>query len=218
MAIKTQNTVVYVQTALASAKTITAASLGSPGAGEVTITSATHGYTDGDIIKITGVGGMQQINNRAFIVDNATTNTFTLKGTNASVYTAYTSGGSAYKATMSAVGEVRDIPELGGTEPNEFDVSHLLSVAEEKLAGLPKQSNISFNVWFDLTTANHQTLLDANGDLVERVFRFYRPSSFNLTVVAQVGGFRITAGDVNSAYSGTVSLIPRAAGAWSLTT
>ena len=214
MAIKTQNTIVYMQTALEAAKTITAASLGSPGAGEVQITSALHGFANGDIVKITGVAGMQQINNRAFVVANQTTNTFTLKGTVGSSYTAYGSGGSVYKATMSAIGEVRDIPELGGTEPNEFDVSHLLSVAEEKLAGLPKQSNISFNVWFDLTTANHQGLLNANADLVERVFRFYRPSSFNLTVVAQVGGFRITAGDVNSAYTGAVSLIPRAAGAW----
>ena len=46
------------------------------------------------------------------------------------------------------------------------------------------------------------------------MFRFYKPGSFNLTVVAQVAGFRITAGDVNSAYSGTVTLLPRAAGAW----
>jgi hypothetical protein len=218
MAIKTQGTIVYMETALAAAKTITAASTGSPGSGEVQITSATHGYTDGDVIKITGVVGMQQLNNRAFIVDNATTNTFTLKGTNASAYTAYGSGGSAYKVTMSAVGEVKDIPEMGGTEANEFDVSHLLSIAEEKLAGLPKQAGISFNVHFDLTTANHVELLNANEDLEDRVFKFYKPSSFNLTTVAQVGGFRITAGDVNSAYAGTVQLVPRAAGAWSLTT
>jgi hypothetical protein len=218
MAIKTQSTIVYMETALDAAKVISGASLGSPGAGAVTLTSTSHGYQNGDIIKVVGVGGMQQINNRAFVVANQSTHNFVLKGTNASSYTAYTSGGSAYKATLAAVGEVRDIPELGGTEPNEFDVSHLLSVAEEKLAGLPKQANISFNVWFDLTTAMHQNLLNANQDLVERVFRFYRPNSFNLTVVAQVGGVRVTAGDVNSAYSATVSLIPRAAGAWSLAT
>lgn len=218
MAIKTQGTIVYMETALAAAKTITGASLGSPGAGAVTITSSTHGYTNGDVIKITGVGGMQQINNRAFIVASSVTNSFVLKGTNASAYTAYTSGGSAFKATMSAVGEVRDIPEMGGTEPNEFDVSHLLSIAEEKLAGLPRQASVSFNVWFDLTTAMHSTLLNANEDLVDRVFHFYRPSSFNMTLVAQVAGVRVTAGDVNSAYAATVTLTPRAAGAWSLTT
>jgi hypothetical protein len=218
MAIKTQGTIVYMETALAAAKAITAASLGSPGAGSVTVTSATHGYANGDIVKILDVGGMQQINKRAFVVANQSTNTFVLKGTNGTNYTAYTSGGNAYKATMSAIGEVRDVPELGGTEPNEFDVSHLLSVAEEKLAGLPKQANISFNVWFDLATAMHDDLLSANESLADKVFHFYKPNSFNLTVVAQVGGVRVTAGDVNSAYAATVTLIPRAAGAWSLTT
>ncbi len=116
---------------------------------------------------------------------------------------------------MSAVGEVSGIPTLGGTTPSEVDVSHLLSIASETLAGLPKQEQVTFNVWFDLATANHNLLLNANADTVERVFRFYRPSSFNMTVVAQVGGFNITAGDVTTAYTGAVSLIPRAAGAWS---
>lgn len=218
MAIKTQGTVVYMETALAAAKTITGASLGSPGAGAVTVTSATHGYTNGDIIKITGVSGMQQINNRAFVVASSATNTFVLKGTQASAYTAYSSGGSAYKATMSAIGEVTTIPEMGGTEPNEIDVSHLQSLSAAKLAGLGSQSNVSFNVWFDLTTALHSDLLAANQDLNDRVFWFYKPSSFHMTLVAQVGGVKVTAGDVNSAYAATVTLIPRAATAWALTT
>lgn len=217
MAIKTQSTVVYMQSALAAAKTITGASVASPGE-QVLITSNAHGYSDGDVIKITGVGGMQEINSRAFIVDNSDTNDFELKGAIGTNYTAYTSGGSAYKATMLAIGEVRDIPEMGGSEPQEIDVSHLLSIYQEKLAGLPTQSNVSFNVWFDLTTAGHLNLLRANEDLNDYVFRFYRPSSFNLTLVAQVGGVRVTAGDVQSAFTATVTLLPRAAGTWSLTT
>jgi hypothetical protein len=218
MAIKTQGTVVYMETGLAIAKTITGASLGSPGGGSVTITSATHGYANGDVIKIVGVAGMQQINNRAFVVASQATNTFVLKGTAASGYTAYTSGGSAYKATLTAVGEVTSIGEMGGTEPNEIDVSHLQSLSAAKLAGLASQSNIVFNVWFDLTTAMHDDLLAANEDLNDRVFHFYKPGSFNMTVVAQVAGVKVSAGDVNSAYQATVTLIPRAAGAWSLTT
>jgi hypothetical protein len=216
MAIKTQGTIVYMETALAAAKAITGATLGSPGAGEVTITAATNGYSNGDVIKILDVGGMQQINKRAFIASGVSTNTFILKGTNAALYTAYTSGGNAYKATMSAVGEVNGVPELGGTEPNEIDVSHLLSISEEKLAVLPKQGTISFNIWFDLNTAMHPELIAANESLADKVFRFYKPGSFNMTVVAQVGGVRVTAGDVNSAYSATVTLIPRAAGTYSL--
>jgi hypothetical protein len=218
MAIKTAGTVVYVQSAaLAAGKAITGITKANP----AVVTCTGHSYTDGDIIKITGVVGMQQVNNRAFVVDGISdspttgVNSFKLKGCDSTNYTTYTSGGNAYKATMSAVGEVTSLPELGGTEPNEFDVSHLQSVAEEKLAGLPKQSNVSFNVWFDIATANHQTLLRANEDLEDRVFYFTKPTNWRMSIVAQVGGFKVTGGDVNSAYSGTVTLLPRAAGAWS---
>jgi hypothetical protein len=60
---------------------------------------------------------------------------------------------------------------------------------------------------------HHQGLLLANEDLGDRVFKFSQ-ATWDMTIVAQVGGVRITAGDVNSAISGAVTLLPRAAGAW----
>jgi len=214
MAKKAQGTAVYVSTAAAAGKTITGITQANP----AVVTCTAHGYTDGDVVWITGVVGMQQVNNRAFIVDGSgdsplTPNSFQLKGVNSTNYTTYVSGGEAAKATMSAVGEVSGIPEMGGSEPNEIDVSHLQSIASEKLAGIPRQSNVSFNVWFDVATANHKELLLANEDLEDRVFKFSQ-STWDMTIVGQVGGFRVTAGDVNSAISGTVTLLPRAAAAW----
>ena len=222
MAKKTQGTIVYMQSGnVASVKAIT----GISKAAEAKVTCTSHGYVDGDVVKIIGVVGMQEVNDHCFIVTGVANrspvsgaNAFYLKGVNSADYTTYTSGGGAYKATMAAVGEVTSIPEMGGTEPNELDVSHLQSVASQKLAVLPKQSNVSFNVWFDLTTAMQSDLLKANEDLNDRCFHFTLPGSFNLAVLAQVGGFKVTAGDVNSAYSGTVTLLPRGAGSWSLTT
>ena len=222
MAKKTQGTIVYMQSGnVASIKAITGITKANP----AKVTCSSHGYSDGDVVKITGVVGMQEVNDRCFIVAGIAnmspvsgTNAFYLKGVDSTDYTAYTSGGGAYKATMAAVGEVTSIPEMGGTEPNEIDVSHLQSVSSQKLAVLPKQSNVTFNVWFDLTTAMQTTLLKANEDLADRCFHFTLPGSFNLTVLAQVGGFKVTAGDVNSAYGGSVTLLPRGAGSWSLTT
>ena len=224
MAQKTSGTVVYMQTgALGAAKTITNITKANP----AVVTCASHGFSDGDIVVISNVGGMQQVNNRVFVVDNATgsplsPNSFELKGCDSTNYTAFSSAspelGTAQEATMLAIGEVRDIPEMGGTEPSEFDVSHLQSVAEEKLAGLPKQSNVSFNIWFDIATTGHQDLLRANEDLENRAFHFTKPTSWNMTILAQVGGVRVSGGDVNTAYSATVTLLPRAAGAWSSTT
>ena len=87
-----------LQVLTGSAKTITAVTQASPGV----LTSATHGFSDGDEIYITGVGGMTQLNDRNFIVANVTTNTFTLAdlfgaAINTTAFTAFTSGGTADK-------------------------------------------------------------------------------------------------------------------------
>jgi Flp pilus assembly protein TadG len=63
-----------------SQKTITAATKARP----VVITSNSHGFSDGDVVWITGVGGMTQLNNKAYVVTNKTTNTFELYTTTGS--------------------------------------------------------------------------------------------------------------------------------------
>ena len=55
-------------------KTITAATKARP----VMITSNSHGFSNGDVVWITGVSGMTSLNNKAFVVTNKTTNTFEL--------------------------------------------------------------------------------------------------------------------------------------------
>lgn len=57
----------------------------------VTLTS--HGYSNGDEVRIANVGGMTELNERQFIVASAATNSFALLNTNSTSYTAYTSGG-----------------------------------------------------------------------------------------------------------------------------
>ena len=58
------------------------------------VTSANHGFANGDTVYIRNVSGMTQINNRVFVVANKTTNTFQLQGVNSSSYNSYTSGGT----------------------------------------------------------------------------------------------------------------------------
>lgn len=81
-----------------SAKTITGATAANP----VVITSAAHGYANGQDVFISGVVGMTQINGRWFKVANQTANTFELQSIHAANidgtgYTAYSSGGSIDK-------------------------------------------------------------------------------------------------------------------------
>lgn len=61
-------------------KTITAATKARP----VVITSSNHGFSNGDVVWITGVGGMTQLNNKAYVVTNKSDNTFQLYTTSGS--------------------------------------------------------------------------------------------------------------------------------------
>lgn len=83
---------------ISATQTISGATQANP----CTITSMAHGFVGGDIVTISGIRGMTQLNNGYFIVANAATNTFTLKdllGNNldSSAYSAYISGGTASK-------------------------------------------------------------------------------------------------------------------------
>lgn len=63
----------------------------------ITITSNGHGMSNNQYVHITGVGGMTEINDRTFLVGNATANTFTIDP-NMSALSPYTSGGNAWCA------------------------------------------------------------------------------------------------------------------------
>lgn len=80
---------------------ITAATKADP----VVVTAASHGYSDGDEVYISGVVGMTEINAQHFIVDNKTANTFELTlqadagatDIDGSAFTTYVSGGTVGK-------------------------------------------------------------------------------------------------------------------------
>lgn len=75
---------------LETAKAITGATQANP----CVITSVAHGYSNGDEVTISGVGGMTQLNGLVFTIANVTANTFELVGIDSTGYGAYTAGGS----------------------------------------------------------------------------------------------------------------------------
>ena len=79
-------------------KTITAITKANP----AVVTATSHGYSNGDEIVITGVGGMTEVNGKRFLVADKTTNTFELQDKDgvdidSSSFTTYTSGGVSNK-------------------------------------------------------------------------------------------------------------------------
>ena len=62
-------------------------------ANPVVVSAIAHGFSDDDIVHISGVLGMTQINDSSFIVQNAADDTFELQGENGLTYDAWTAGG-----------------------------------------------------------------------------------------------------------------------------
>ncbi|MDZ4778597.1 MAG: ubiquitin-activating E1 FCCH domain-containing protein [Alphaproteobacteria bacterium] len=81
-------------------KAITVAARTNP----VMISSPGHGFANGDYLRITGVVGMTQLNNRIFQVANATPGNFQLAGVNGTGFSNYTSGGTMQKCYSSTCG------------------------------------------------------------------------------------------------------------------
>lgn len=80
---------------LESTKVITGITQANPGV----VTSAAHGFANGDRVFISGVVGMTQVNNNYYTIAGAAANTFQLADLNGnlvdtSAYTAYSSGGT----------------------------------------------------------------------------------------------------------------------------
>lgn len=82
---------------------------GATRANPVVITSASHGFANGDSVRIDGVAGMTQLNGNTYKVAGVATNTFQLQdlsgnNVNGVVYATYVSGGEARKKVTSVGG------------------------------------------------------------------------------------------------------------------
>jgi len=152
MAIKSQNALLRVSTAVIAADNITAITAANP----PVVTCGTHGIANGAVIVIAGVVGMTQLNGRAFVVANQASTTLELKGVDGTSYTAYVSGGTVTEQTMTEVSEVKSVGGFNGTAP-EIDTTHLRSTAKEYLIGLQDFGTVDLNL--SLITDTGQTKL-----------------------------------------------------------
>jgi hypothetical protein len=84
----------------AEVKTITGASQTDP----VVITSAAHGLSNNDTVRIRSVKGMTEINDKSYPIGNVQTDTFTLLGEDGTAHSLYASGGTAIKELETVTG------------------------------------------------------------------------------------------------------------------
>lgn len=161
---KLQGTTVAVVTEFGAdspSKAISAVTKANP----AVVTSTGHGLTDGDVIKITGVVGMTELNDEVFIVNQLTTSTFQLVGVDSTGYGTYVANGSIDEASLSNWCELTGYNRQGGGK-TENDASSLCSTAKEYELGLPDFGTTQMDFFFAPQTAIQIALaaFDASGD------------------------------------------------------
>lgn len=112
------------------------------------VTSSSHGLDTGDVAMITGVVGMLQVNDRAFIVNTLTSNTFELVDVDSSGYDAYVSGGSIAEGEFTNFCDLTNYNRQGGTSP-EIPATTICSTAQEYVIGLPDFGTTALDFNFD---------------------------------------------------------------------
>ncbi|HWG77823.1 MAG TPA: ubiquitin-activating E1 FCCH domain-containing protein [Steroidobacteraceae bacterium] len=201
MATKGSGAVLSVATAVSgTAVSATAITKANPA-----VVTATNTYSAGDVVTSSGIVGMTQLNNRAFVVTAPSGTQFTLKGEDSTNDSVYVSGGSFQKQTMAAIATVQSIGGFDG-QAAEIDVTSLSSTAKEFLLGLQDFGQVTIKVL--LTNG------DAGQAQLRTIQRTQAPTAFTLQLsdgsisafIALVKQFSFEGVQPDGAVSGSVTL------------
>lgn len=129
------------------------------------VTSASHGLSDGDVVRISGVVGPDELNDQIFVVLNATSGTFELADVDTSESDDYVSGGIIELAELSNFCELTNYNRAGGSKPEE-NVTSLCSTAAEYELGLPDFGTTTIDFKFAPRTTIQEALkeFERSGD------------------------------------------------------
>jgi len=163
-AISAQGTSFFIAGTGGAGKTITGVAVGNP----TVITSAAHGFANGDSVTLTGLTGAD-----AALLNSKTTNTFCVaEDTTGKVITA---AGTATTLANIPIANVKSGTGMDGTA-NEIDTTHLLSTAKEFLLGLMDSGSFSLDIDLDNGDPGHLALRAAQQSGQKKTFKITLPT------------------------------------------
>jgi hypothetical protein len=129
---------------------------------------------------------MTELNDKYFVVDNVTTGTYSLQGINALDYTAYASGGTAKKATMTSFCNLTGYDATTGTTSETLDET-ICSTELEPEFGLPDPGSVTMAYNLDEGSAV-QIALEASRRAASQVaIKISYPAASGSKVMVDIG-------------------------------
>ena len=182
-AISAQGTTLQVSSSTGSAKTISGVALGNP----TIITATAHGFSNGDVVTLSGIGGTTVLNGVTAVVTNKTANTFAVN-VDTTGGAAYTSGGTATPAAWTGVSNIKTIKGFDG-KTAKLDATNLSSLAKEYRAGLLDPGQIAFDLDVDVTDAGQVALQNYRANATIANFKLTLPNAHTATFQGFVESF-----------------------------
>lgn len=208
-AIKGQGATLAVATAAGSpTSAITGISQANP-----CVVTATNTLTNGQIVVITGVVGMTQLNNRAFVVSAASGSVFTLKGEDSTNYSAWVSGGIGTPQTMTTIANVTNFQGFDG-QSSEIDVTNLASAAKEFQLGLEDFGQSTFSVFATSGDAGQAKLRSIKSSATLTAFALTLSDGEVSAFMAFVKQYTLTDVKPDGAVGGNITLRHSSRPAW----
>lgn len=161
-----KNVAVSMQSALAAAKTITGITKASPGV----VSSADHGYSNGDIIYLE-VLGMHQLNEKVVRAANVAAGTFELEGIDTTLFDTFTSG-TAQKATLGTSITTATTLNASGGDFEFIPVTTIHDNIKKQIPGLPNAISYQMQHIWDGTDAGLLAMNAASNIQAKRCFKF----------------------------------------------
>jgi hypothetical protein len=185
---KWSNVAVAVQSAIASAKTITAITKASEGV----VTSASHGYTDGDYVLLT-VQGMYQLDGVVARVSGVTTDTFKVEGIDTTLYETFTSGTAQEITFGTSLTSATSINASGG-DFDFIDTTTIHDNVKKQIPGLPSPGTFTMDLFWDLADAALIALKAASDNQLQRAVRFTFANGQKVVFIGYVGASGLPTG------------------------
>lgn len=201
-AVKSQGTRFFIQQlgAASSAKVITAISKANP----CVVTSAAHGYQTGDVVTLSAIGGMVELNGLQVPVKMISETTFSLVGVDSTGFTTYTTGGSATAVTFIETEQHKSysFEDPGAAEQEE---STLVSEEKEFGIGLPDPGTFSCDMHYVEDDPAQIEIETARSDGGARWFRIRKRNGYWKIFVGYVKSLGDTGG-VDGRNTGALSI------------
>lgn len=161
-----KNVGVAMQSAIAAAKTITGITKANPGV----VSSADHGYSNGDYVYL-DILGMYQLDEKVVRVANVAAGTFELEGVDTTNFDTFTSG-TAQKLTFGTSITTALTVNGSGGEFDFVDTTTIHQNTKSQIPGLPSAISYQFSHIWDASDAGLLAMKNSSDIQAKRAFKF----------------------------------------------